>query len=98
MRVVKPWHRLPREVGDVPSLETFQGRLDGALSTLLQLEMSLLIAGWVDEMAFKGPFQPKPFHDSESCFSPEQFLEIALITLFYAFHCTLPLQVAELPF
>jgi len=27
MRVVKYWHRLPSEVGDVPSLETFKGRL-----------------------------------------------------------------------
>ena len=45
MRVVKPWPRLPREVGDAPSLETFQARLDGALSTLIQLKMSLLTAG-----------------------------------------------------
>jgi len=30
MRVVKPWNRLPREVIDAPSLETFKLRLDGA--------------------------------------------------------------------
>jgi len=24
LRVVKPWHRLPRELGDAPSLETFE--------------------------------------------------------------------------
>ncbi|KFQ82892.1 hypothetical protein N335_10891, partial [Phaethon lepturus] len=35
MRVVKPWHRLPREVVDAPSLETFKVRLDGALSKLI---------------------------------------------------------------
>jgi len=35
MRVVKHWHRLPREVVDAPSLETFQPRLDGALSNLI---------------------------------------------------------------
>ncbi|KFQ75920.1 hypothetical protein N335_09252, partial [Phaethon lepturus] len=35
MRVVKPWHRLPREVVDAPSLETFQLRLVGALSNLI---------------------------------------------------------------
>ncbi|KFQ69930.1 hypothetical protein N335_12235, partial [Phaethon lepturus] len=35
MRVVKPWHRLPREVVDAPSLETFQAKLDGSLSHLL---------------------------------------------------------------
>jgi len=45
MRVVKPWHRLPREVVDAPSLETFKVRLDGALSNLIQLKMSLLMVG-----------------------------------------------------
>ncbi|KAK4828190.1 hypothetical protein QYF61_024439 [Mycteria americana] len=35
MRVVKHWHRLPREVVDAPSLETFKVRLDGALSNLI---------------------------------------------------------------
>ncbi|KFM07769.1 hypothetical protein AS27_04704, partial [Aptenodytes forsteri] len=34
VRVVKHWHRLPREVVDAPSLETFKVRLDGALSNL----------------------------------------------------------------
>jgi len=45
LRVVKPWHRLPREVGDAPSLGTFQARLDRALSSLVWLKMSLLTAG-----------------------------------------------------
>ncbi|KFW05241.1 hypothetical protein N327_13909, partial [Fulmarus glacialis] len=35
MKVVKHWHRLPREVVDAPSLETFKVRLDGALSNLI---------------------------------------------------------------
>ncbi|KFW68332.1 hypothetical protein AS28_09601, partial [Pygoscelis adeliae] len=35
LRVVRHWHRLPREVVDVPSLETFKVRLDGALSNLI---------------------------------------------------------------
>ncbi|KFP10400.1 hypothetical protein Z169_11831, partial [Egretta garzetta] len=35
MRVVKHWHRLPREVVEAPSLETFKARLDGALSNLI---------------------------------------------------------------
>ena len=32
IRVVKLWHRLPREVVDAPSLETLKVRLDRALS------------------------------------------------------------------
>ncbi|KFM13018.1 hypothetical protein AS27_00999, partial [Aptenodytes forsteri] len=35
LRVVKHWHRLPREAVDAPSLETFKVRLDGALSNLI---------------------------------------------------------------
>ena len=66
MRVVKPWHRLPREMGDAPSLETFRVRSDGALSSLTQLKMSLLPAGGLDWMACKGPFQPKPVYDSKT--------------------------------
>ncbi|KAK4829988.1 hypothetical protein QYF61_008158 [Mycteria americana] len=40
MRVVKHWHRLPREVVDAPSLETFKVRLDGALSNLIYWRLS----------------------------------------------------------
>ncbi|KFV97938.1 hypothetical protein N327_11984, partial [Fulmarus glacialis] len=35
LRVLKPWHRLPREVVDAPSLGTVKVRLDGALSNLV---------------------------------------------------------------
>jgi len=45
VRVVKHWNRLPREVVAAPSLEMFKVRLGGALSNLLYLKMSLLIAG-----------------------------------------------------
>jgi len=45
MRVVKRWHRLSREVVDVPSPETYKARLDAALSNLIQLKTSLLTAG-----------------------------------------------------
>ncbi|KAK4826832.1 hypothetical protein QYF61_011640 [Mycteria americana] len=48
LRVVKPWPRLPREVVDAASLETFKVRLDGALSNLLELKMSLPMAGGLD--------------------------------------------------
>jgi len=48
MRVVKHWPRLPRAVVDAPSLETFKARLDGALSNLTQVKMSLLTAGGLE--------------------------------------------------
>ena len=35
VRVVKHWHRLPRDVVDAPSLETFKVRLNRALSNLV---------------------------------------------------------------
>jgi len=46
--VKRHWHRLPREVVDAPSLGTFKVRLDGSLSNLMKLLMSLLIAGELD--------------------------------------------------
>ena len=52
MRVVKCWHRLPREVTGAPFLETFQVRLDGTLSTLIELWVSLFIAGQLNQMVF----------------------------------------------
>ena len=35
VRVVRHWNRLPSEVVDVPTLEVFKARLDGALSNLV---------------------------------------------------------------
>jgi len=54
--VVKPWNGLPREVVEGPSLETFKVRLDGALSSLVYLKISLLTAGGLGQMTSKGPF------------------------------------------
>jgi len=60
MRVVKPWYRLPREVGDAPSLETFKPRLDRAPSNPIQVKMSLLMAGgWT---GWSGNVSPTPNH------------------------------------
>jgi len=47
MRVVKHWNRLRREVVDSLLLETVKVRLDGALSTLIELKISLVTAGGV---------------------------------------------------
>jgi len=58
LRVVKPWPRLPREAVDAPSLETFQARLDGALSTLIRWKLSLLTAGGWAGWPLKGPSHP----------------------------------------
>jgi len=41
---VRHWHRLPIEAVDAPSLEVFKARLDGALSNLIQWEVSLPLA------------------------------------------------------
>ena len=35
MKIVKHWHRLPREAVDAPSLEVFKARLDGALGNVV---------------------------------------------------------------
>ena len=35
--MVKHWHRLPREVVDVPSMETFNVRLNRPLSSLIYM-------------------------------------------------------------
>jgi len=66
MKVVKHWSRLLREVVDAPSLEVFKVRLDRALIKLIQWKMFLPMAGRLDQMNFKGPFQPKPFYNSNS--------------------------------
>lgn len=35
MRMVRPWHRLPREAVAVPSLKMLKARLDGDWSNLV---------------------------------------------------------------
>ena len=49
---------------DALSLEILEVRMDMAMSTLMELCVSLFIAGVFNQMASKGPFQPKPFYDS----------------------------------
>jgi len=63
MSVVKHWKGLPREVVEASSLETFKARLDGALSNLVWLKMSLLTAGGLGYMTSISPFQPKACYD-----------------------------------
>jgi len=51
-------------VVDATSLGVFKVRMDRVQSNLIKLKMSLLIAGRLDHMTFKSPFQPKIFCDS----------------------------------
>jgi len=55
MRVVKHWHRLPREAVAATSLAVFKARLDGALSNLVWWKMSLLMAGGWNQVIFQVP-------------------------------------------
>ena len=48
IRMVRHWNRLPRDVVDALSLETFKAWLDQALSTLIYLLTSLFFAGELD--------------------------------------------------
>lgn len=45
MRVVRHWNGCHREIVDVPCLEVFKARWDGALRKLVQWKLSLLMAG-----------------------------------------------------
>lgn len=46
-------YRLPRQVVDAQSLETFSIRLDGVLTNLIKSKMSLILVGGLDQTAFK---------------------------------------------
>ena len=48
VRVVRHWNRLPRDVVDAPSLESFKARLDWAFCNLIYLYVFLFIAGESD--------------------------------------------------
>lgn len=58
----EPLAKVPRAD---PSLEAFQTKLDEALSSLFKWKVPMLIAGYLDYMAFKGPLPHKPLHDSK---------------------------------
>jgi len=58
MMAMQPWPTLPSEVVDAPSLEPFQARFDGALSTLTWLKMSLPVAGGWTGWPRKVPSHP----------------------------------------
>jgi len=55
---------LPREAVAAPSLAVSKAMLDGALSSLVQWKVSLLMAGGLELDNLQGSFQHKPFYDS----------------------------------
>lgn len=75
--VVKPWQRLPRDLLRASSLETFKVSLGWALSNLINLKMSLLISGELDQMTLKVPSKTfcglQPLGHSHLCPSHEIF-------------------------
>jgi len=48
VRVVRPWHGLPREAVAATSLAVFKARLDGALSNLDWWKVFLPMAEWLE--------------------------------------------------
>ena len=58
VRVLRPWHRLPREAVAAPSLEVFRARLDGALSNLGWWKGSPPVAGVWNWMIYTVPSNP----------------------------------------
>ena len=59
------WNGLPKEVVVAPSLEAFKARLDVALGSLVCWLTTLHIAGELKLNDHCGPFQPRPFCDSD---------------------------------
>lgn len=64
MRVVEHWNWLLREAVDASFSEVFRARLYWTLSNLTLLKMFLPMAGGLECMTFKSPFQPKLFSGS----------------------------------
>jgi len=59
---------MPKEAVDAPSLEALKARLDVALGSLVWWLATLHTAGGLKLDDHCGPFQPRPFCDSMTCF------------------------------
>lgn len=58
--------QVAQRAGRCPIPGNIQGQVDGALSNLIQLQMSLFIALGLDKTTLKNIFQSKVFYDSKS--------------------------------
>lgn len=65
VRVVRHWHRSPRNAS---SLEIFKDQLDRTLSNLVQWKVYLSMATGLEPEDLSGLFQPKQFYDSVTFF------------------------------
>jgi len=54
---------LPREAGDVPSLEAFKARLNGALGSLIYWMATPQTGGVLGQGGLCGVFKLKPFYE-----------------------------------
>lgn len=64
MQLVKYCDMLHSDGVEVASLETFKVILDGTLSIVIWLKMSLLTAGGLKKMTFESPIQLDALYDS----------------------------------
>ena len=71
---------MPIELVDEPSLEALTV-MDGALSNLMELQVSLLIAGGLEQRTFKCPFPLKRFYHSTALQRPSKAKPVPLGTV-----------------
>jgi len=93
LRVVRHWHRFPREVGDAPSLESFKARVDGALSNL-SCRCPCSLQGVWTRRPLKVP-SSQNYSDFSSLFLTPEPLENKLFKYIYTYNSNLETHFSE---